>query len=355
MTKWCEIFRTGQHKDSKGKPFNCTISDLERLKTNYENVHNQVPICCGHPQTNSPAYGWFDQLKIAPNKKAGYSLYSTFKNVLPEFKEADKKGLFKTRSLSFTKDGIIRHLAFLGGGTPAIKGLEQFCFSDYDKENDSIFEFEDFDDNYQPDGGDKSADSGALGGGISSHNLKNEKEFSMNEEEKLKEEIQVKDGKIAELEAQLQTKNAELETKTAELKAKEDEADRRDFADWTDTMITEGRILPAQRNDVINILTAVNDSGFEFDDGGNGNKINAEESLKRFVGSIKQLDLKDTDSRDFEDDDDDAINFSDAEDVATNIKKVQKEHFEKTGVELNSAEALAQLKRTAAEGDRRKR
>ncbi len=322
MTKWCEIFRTGQHKDSKGKNFVCTLNDLERFKTNYEKKHNLVPICCGHPKTDSPAYGWFDRLKIEPNNKAGYSLYSSFRDVQPEFIEANKKGLFKTRSLSLTKDGIIRHLAFLGGGTPAIKGLEQFCFSDYD-ENDSIFDFEDFEDSENID----------------------EKEFSMSEE-KLKEEIKAKEGKIAELEAQLQTKNAELETKTAELKAKEDEADRKDFADWCDSMIAEGRILPAQRNDVINILTAVNDSGFEFDDGGNGDKkIDAKESFKRLVGSIKQIDLKDTDSNDFEDDDDDAINFSDAEDVAINIKKIQKEHFEKTGVELNSAEALAKLKK----------
>ena len=323
MAKWCEIFRTGQHKDSKGRPFNCTLLDLELMKTKYENVHNQVPICCGHPQTNSPAYGWFDQLKIAPNNKAGYSLYSTFKNVQPEFIEADKKGLFKTRSLSFTKDGIIRHLAFLGGGTPAIKGLEQFCFSDFDEENDSIFNFEDFEDNENNE----------------------EKDFSMGNEDKRKEELQTKNDRIAELEAELQTKNTELETKTAELKAKEDEADRKDFADWTDTMIAEGRILPAQRSDVINILTAVNDSGFEFDDGGNGEKIDAKGSFKRLVGSIKQLDFKDTNRRDFKDNDDDAINFSDAEDVATNIKKIQKEYFEKTGIELNSAQALAELKK----------
>ena len=73
----------------------------------------------------------------------------------------------------------------MGGGTPAIKGLEQFCFSDFDEENDSIFNFEDFEDNENNE----------------------EKDFSMGNEDKLKEELQTKNDRIAELEAELQTKN----------------------------------------------------------------------------------------------------------------------------------------------------
>ncbi|MGN0015236.1 MAG: hypothetical protein ACI37T_07460, partial [Candidatus Gastranaerophilaceae bacterium] len=101
-TKWCEIFKTGVHTDSKGNAKYWTIDDLKKIESNFNEKNNDVPICCGHPKTNSPAYGWVDKLKIA-----GESLYAAYKNVQPEFKEAVQKGLFKTRSISLTPDLVL--------------------------------------------------------------------------------------------------------------------------------------------------------------------------------------------------------------------------------------------------------
>ena len=53
--KWCEIFRTGNHTDSNGNEKVWTIEDLKTIEQNFNEKNNEVPICCGHPKTNSPA------------------------------------------------------------------------------------------------------------------------------------------------------------------------------------------------------------------------------------------------------------------------------------------------------------
>ena len=110
--KWCEIFTTGRHKDSKGNVRNWTKSDLEEIKSNFYTKNPDAPICCGHPQSNSPAYGWVDDLKIEDDINKISHLYASYKNVQPEFKEAYNRGLFKTRSISLTPDLVLRHVAF---------------------------------------------------------------------------------------------------------------------------------------------------------------------------------------------------------------------------------------------------
>ena len=119
----CNILKVGKFTDSKGIEHEFTTEKLDKIVHNFEAVHKDVPICVGHPKTNSPAYGWIDSVK-----RIGDNLYCTFKDVQDEFKQAVQKGLFKNRSVSLDKDLNLRHLAFLGGACPAVKGLEQFCF-----------------------------------------------------------------------------------------------------------------------------------------------------------------------------------------------------------------------------------
>ena len=61
------------------------------------------------------------------------------KQVVPEFTEALKNGLYKKRSISLDKDGKLRHVGFLGAAAPAVKGLADIQFNA--DETDSI-EFE---------------------------------------------------------------------------------------------------------------------------------------------------------------------------------------------------------------------
>ena len=81
----------------------------------------------GHPAQNAPAYGWVEGLK-----REGSLLLAKLKHVLPEFADLVKQGTYKKRSISLYPDLTLRHIGFLGGAAPAVKGLADIAFSDRD-------------------------------------------------------------------------------------------------------------------------------------------------------------------------------------------------------------------------------
>ena len=278
--KLCQIFSAGKHTDSKGNTKEWTTDDLDKIVYQFENVHKNAPICVGHPQTNSPAYGWLDKVK-----RIGNGLYCTFKDVQDEFKTAVNKGLFKNRSISLDKDLNIRHLAFLGGQAPAIKGLEQFCFES--QENDTVVEFSDYEDI-----------------SIEDEIQKKERNEKL-ETEELKEQLKAKDEEIAKL------KREADEQKQAQ-KIKE-------FEDFAENAIANGNILPKHKESIVNILTACDTAGtFNFAD---EEKLGVE-VVKDFISELKMMNFQDiatnNDAKDKQD-------FSDAKSYATEIQKIVKE------------------------------
>ena len=278
--KLCQIFSAGKHTDSKGNTKEWTTEDLDKIVYQFENVHKNAPICVGHPQTNSPAYGWLDNVK-----RIGNGLYCTFKDVQDEFKTAVNKGLFKNRSISLDKDLNIRHLAFLGGQAPAVKGLEQFCFES--QENDTVVEFSDYED----------------------INIVENKEIKKGNEkletEELKEQLKAKDEEIAKL------KREADEQKQAQ-KIKE-------FEDFADNAIANGNILPKHKESIVNILNACDTAGtFNFAD----EEKSGVEVVKDFISELKMMNFQDIATNKNAQDKQD---FSDAKSYATEIQKIVKE------------------------------
>ena len=90
---------------------------------------HEPPAVVGHPKDNSPAFGWVDSVrKVVKNGAA--VLEAKFKDLAPEFVQAVKDGRYKKRSAAFYKDGRLRHVGFLGGMPPAVKGLAPIEFED---------------------------------------------------------------------------------------------------------------------------------------------------------------------------------------------------------------------------------
>jgi hypothetical protein len=118
------VFRVGTHRDSEGNERTWTSADLDRMISVYDPTHHEAPIVIGHPKDNSPAFGWVRGLK----RKDG-TLYAAA-DLLPEFDEMVKRGLFKKRSISVYEDGTLRHIGFLGAKPPAIKGLPDIRFGE---------------------------------------------------------------------------------------------------------------------------------------------------------------------------------------------------------------------------------
>ena len=118
------VFRVGTHRDSEGNERTWTSADLDRMVSAYDPAHHEAPIVIGHPKDNSPAFGWVRGLK-----REDGTLYAAC-DLLPEFDEMAKKGLFKKRSISVYEDGTLRHIGFLGAKPPAIKGLPDIRFGE---------------------------------------------------------------------------------------------------------------------------------------------------------------------------------------------------------------------------------
>lgn len=123
-----EIFRGGPVTDNRGRPH-----DGDRLidlaVATFDPAHHEPPACVGHPTDNAPAFGWVRELKSEATAK-GRVLMARFGDVVPEFADLVRRGVYKKRSAAFYPDGRLRHVGFLGAAPPAIKGLADIGFED---------------------------------------------------------------------------------------------------------------------------------------------------------------------------------------------------------------------------------
>ena len=122
---WIEVFKTGTHTDAAGNTRDWTEKDLQAIVGNYNPAKHEAPVVIGHPADNDPAFGWVEDLKTE-----GTVLYAKFKDLIPEFVDMVKQGLFKKRSIALYPDLDLRHVGFLGAVPPAVKGLENIKFQD---------------------------------------------------------------------------------------------------------------------------------------------------------------------------------------------------------------------------------
>lgn len=118
------IFKTGVHTDSAGRKKEWTREDLARIAGAYDPAVHEAPVVIGHPETNSPAFGWAKKLTVE-----GDTLWADAE-IVPELDDLIGRGLYKKRSMSLYDDGTLRHIGFLGGNPPAVKGLPDIAFDD---------------------------------------------------------------------------------------------------------------------------------------------------------------------------------------------------------------------------------
>lgn len=120
---WIEIFSIGTHQDASGKTRNWSLEDLTTIAQSYNPKNHEAPIVLGHPKDNSPAFGWVEKLKVEGGK-----LLAKLKAVDSSFQTWVNEGRYKKRSISLYPDHSLRHVGFLGGQPPAVKGLKDFKF-----------------------------------------------------------------------------------------------------------------------------------------------------------------------------------------------------------------------------------
>ncbi|MFG6462270.1 hypothetical protein ACG04Q_11880 [Roseateles sp. DXS20W] len=127
-----EVFRPGRRRAMNGREYLITEADVVACAEGYDPALSKAPHVVGHPKHDDPAYGWIESFKAVDG---GKSLYVTKSGqVEPEFAEMVVGGRYPNRSMAFyppdheanPKPGIWypKHLGWLGGAAPAVKGLK---------------------------------------------------------------------------------------------------------------------------------------------------------------------------------------------------------------------------------------
>lgn len=245
--QWVEVFRAGEQTDSVGNAKNWTLQDLAKIVANYDPQKHEAPVVVGHPQSNAPAFGWVESLKVE-----GDVLLAKFKQLVPEFVDAVSQGLYKKRSISLTPDLRLRHIGFLGAAAPAVKGLADIAFEE--NQDEQNFEFTNQEENTKMKNGE------------------NPKTENTDFQEKLSAK---------------ETENARLKAELAEIKQK---ARKAEFESFCEGLVKEGNITPAQKTLAENCFDElVKAESYEFAEDG---KQPVLESMKTLLQSIhKQVEF----------------------------------------------------------------
>lgn len=134
MSKQFEIFKAGTRTSADGTVWHISAADVARAAAVYDPAKHEAPIVIGHPKMDAPAYGWVPALSAASG-----SLSAEFAQMDADFAEAVAAGRYKKVSASFWPPGhpnnpvpdsyYLRHVGFLGAHAPAVKGLRPIEFA----------------------------------------------------------------------------------------------------------------------------------------------------------------------------------------------------------------------------------
>lgn len=130
-----EVFRSGSFTAMSGEEVSYTSDDLAAIAASYDAENAPAPIVVGHPNADSPAYGW---VKNFDYDEDADRMFANVHQLEPTFADAVNAGRYKRISMSFYKPdspsnpkaGEIypKHVGFLGGAAPAVSGLASVSF-----------------------------------------------------------------------------------------------------------------------------------------------------------------------------------------------------------------------------------
>ena len=131
------IFRPGRHAP------HLTVGELQRTVEAYDPDQHRAPLVFGHPKHDAPAHGWVESLEFAEDL-----LSAEATKVSGELRTAVNDGRFGPVSAAFYRPtsphnptpGVyaLRHVGFLGGQPPVVKGLPAVSFAEGDSETDCL-------------------------------------------------------------------------------------------------------------------------------------------------------------------------------------------------------------------------
>ncbi len=316
-SKPIEIFKSGTHTAMSGQTLSFSDAELAASVAAYDPAKHEAPIVVGHPRHDAPAYGWVKGVAFADG-----SYEAEPHQVYPAFAEMLDAKLFKKVSASFyTPDSpnnpvpgvyYLRHVAFLGAQPPAVKGLRSF---DCAEGEEGVIEFADWGEIQVASlfrglrdwvigkFGLEEADKALPGWTVSSVEDEARTETSDDSSTNLGTAFSevapsTINDKGSAMSAEDKARLAELETAnrklTADLAAEQGKQRRVGFASFAEALVTEGKLLPAQRDVAVAALDALG-AGEPINFGEGDNQKPLVDAFKDFLtGLPKQVDFSES-------------------------------------------------------------
>lgn len=316
------IMKLGTHKAMDGREISFTADMLNDIATSYDPQLSEAPIVIGHPKLTAPSYGWVKQASIEGN-----TLYAHVGQVEAAFADAVNEGRYKKRSASiFLPDSpgnpkpghyYLNHIGFLGAAPPAVKGLGDVNFAASDAENAfAEFSFDIESINHQPQENpmDKTPEEIAA-----------EKAADKQREDDLKAReaaLKAREDKVEKAEkAQKQAEKAALE---------------QDAASFASEMVSKGKVLPAQKQALIEVLVASANQPISFSDGSQTVSKSSIDVIKEII-SQKPMDFSAKSNEEGEEQG--AVDFSDGASIASAASEYAAEQAQK-GIVISMTDAV---------------
>lgn len=312
LANWIQLFRVGNHTDSKGRQKTWTNDDLDKIANKYNASEHEAPVTIGHPTSSAPAWGW-----LAEVKRDGEILQGKFKQVNAEFEDMVEKGMFKKRSISLSPDYGINHIAFLGAKAPSVKGLKDIEFS-HSEQDETVYEYSEnsegknsmmarmfrrMRDYFVEKDGIEKADALISHWDIDalkepekmpaeqSFEEPPQEEIDLDKLQQMQAELEAQKKRAQEFEEANKQKEIELQQAQAKLAEQEKAAKRADYEAFCDELVNAGTLLPVQRNLSIEFMAILETAGdYEFEE---GQKVNPVDKYKELLKSLpKQMNFE---------------------------------------------------------------
>jgi len=315
-----QIFKPGRHTASSGATLDFSEDQLKAAVEAYDPTLHEAPIVVGHPRDNGPAYGWIKSLSFADGAIAAEP-----QQLDPEFAEMVQAGRFKKRSASWylpdspnnPKPGTLylRHVGFLGAQPPAVKGLKEVAFSDAEE---GVVEFSqsgkwafssiaDMMRNLREwliadkgiEAADKVIPSYAIDSVVTAANERDDEPMpavlpAFSEEEKMTiEELKAQVATLTTQRDELQAKvdqaanfaerESTLAARETALTAREAAAARATVEARIDSIVNDGRLLPAQKKGTVDFAMSLaeGEATIDFGEGDKAIKVTQREAYLR--------------------------------------------------------------------------
>lgn len=319
IAKPLEIFRAGTFTAMDGTKHTFTDQMLRDMVDGYKADLAQAPLVVGHPTLDAPAYGWVK----------GLALHNGIVTAEPEHVEAQFAGLVndkrfpKISTSVFLPDApgnptpgklYLKHVGFLGAAAPAVSGLKSAAFAgptegiaEFSCDQAVVGLFRGIRDFFISKFGLEAADNvipswqldgmaadavredlsgdGSYNPGFSTTKTNNSPELDMNT---------LTPAQIAK-DAELKDREAKLALQEAEGKKSARAASTASFAAFAETLITGGKLLPAQKVVVVEVLTLLQDGGqvASFAQGDENHGKTGAQLLQKLLESLpKQVEFK---------------------------------------------------------------